>query len=163
MGIGDLLLGIVCVLLSGFVYYYSGFFPRFTSGERELPGPSFFPRFLSLFILIFGLFFIVQSLYFILRRKKGVSFGKVDIRIILKFLGVLSTGFLFGPVLSILGAIPGLTAMGIFLMRLFKVRWSVSVIYSLGLALFINWMFKGIFKMPLPDGKLILFLREVVK
>lgn len=162
MGLGDLVLGICCVALSTFVFYYSKFFPKFLSGDRELPGPSFFPRLLSFFILAFGIYFIGYGIYQLLRvnDKKGVFGGiKVKWGVLLSYLAVLSTGFIVQPVLNLLGTILGFTAIGFFLMRVFKVKWIQSLVYSLALALVINWIFRGIFKLPLPDGKIFLLLR----
>ncbi|KUK13926.1 MAG: putative tricarboxylic transport rane protein [bacterium] len=160
MEVWDLALGILCVLLSAFVFYYSGTFPKFISGDKELPGPSFFPRFVAIFILGFGLFLIVNSGLSLIKKREKIRFlDNLDKKMLLKFIAVLSTGFVVEPVLSLLGAVPGLTAISVFLMRVFRVKWIQSLIYSLALAVFIYWIFRGVFKLPLPEGKLILLFR----
>ncbi|MCS7233357.1 MAG: tripartite tricarboxylate transporter TctB family protein [Synergistetes bacterium] len=163
MGIGDLILGISCIALSIFVFYYSRFFPKYTSGAQELPGPSFFPRLLAIFIIAFGIYFVIYGIYRVLKnRDERRSFNSLefkDLRSLLSYVLVLSTGFIVYPVLNFFGTIVGFTVIGIFLMRIFKVKWITSIIYSFAMALIINWIFKGIFKLPLPDDKIFLLLR----
>lgn len=164
MGFSDLLLGSFCTAVSLFVFYYSARFPKFISGDKELPGPSFFPRLLALFILGFGLFFLAHGLYSMIKDKRGFRFEgilkRIRPKVLLSSIAVLSTAFILQPVLNLLGTILGFTITGAFLMRLFRVKWIQSLIYSFVLAVVIYLIFRVIFKLPLPEGKIFSLLRR---
>ncbi len=162
MGWSDLILSLSCFALSGFVFYHSRFFPKFTVRGEKLPGPSFFPDLLAFLILIFGFYFFVSGLTSLFKAReelrsslfKGVSLYKS-----LSFVIIIGVGFLFYPVLKIFGSVIGITLLGVFLMRFMRVRWFSSLVYSVVLALLIHWIFKVIFKLPLPEGVIFSLLR----
>jgi putative tricarboxylic transport membrane protein len=148
MRIGELVIGGVAFVLAVFVFVLTLGFPQLPDGH---PGPGLFPQLLSIIMAITGLALIGQNLSKGERRIRGE--GKAEGREEwVNILWVVGAVLCYMLISEIAGFI--LTAVGIswvLMLRLGAARLKGLVI-SVGVVLFIYWLFSQALLVPLPLG-----------
>ena len=129
MRLNDALLGAVLIGFAGWVWWLTGFFPRFPGQDY---GPNLFPR-----ILAAGI---------------GLCGAVRDPARLLSFL-LLPGAVLFYIFFSDwLGFIPTAFVLLLTLFLWFRARPVVALPVAAGMTLLMHWLFAGLMRVPLPRG-----------
>lgn len=160
---GNLILGIILVIISLFVIIYANLnFPHFKVGMKKLPGPKFFPTILSLFILICGIYEITFA-FIDKKNKKAISNTKRSFKELINDWGVQNilifsfSIILYVPIINFLGFFIGSVLISSVLLYRLNVGLLKSLIVSLILSFIIIMLFEKLFKIQLPAGILNMY------
>lgn len=134
----------IFLLLFSFVLLYQSF--AFSYSDEYGPGPGFFPVWLSGSLLILSLLYIYESIRThdsaqepVMPRGEGlkknlfVAFSLIMFVVLLNFAGFVLSGVIF-----------------LYILLYKAYRWYISAGISLGVTLFVFWLFSSIFGIPLP-------------
>lgn len=151
---GSYCFGIILLVLSFLVIYFSRSFPEFKSGDKVLPGPRFFPILLSVFFIIAGVVEIYRAyksdrkLFIKINFKYLLNKGNLDL---LLLVGLL---LIYVPLINKLGFIIGSVIFTVILMLRLNVPLFKSILVSILGITVIQIMFEKLFMIYLPDGLL---------
>lgn len=154
MRLNDALLGAVLIGFAGWVWWLTGFFPRFPGQDY---GPNLFPRILAAGIGLCGAALVLRGL-----QARGPLITLEDwVRDPARLLSFL---LLPGAVLFYifssdwLGFIPTAFALLLTLFLWFRARPVVALPVAAGMTLLMHWLFAGLMRVPLPRGLMDSFL-----
>jgi hypothetical protein len=155
----NLIYGVLLIALSIFVIMYSTGFPKYVVRGNELPGPSFFPTILSIFLIAIGLYEILKDIVDNIRKKerKVKDDSHITKRGIINILVVVAGIILFVPFIDIVGFKLGAFIFAAFLMYLLGIKFVRSLIYSAVLTAVIIVIFELLFRIPFPQGYILPF------
>jgi len=152
--LNDALLGAVLIGFAGWVWWLTGFFPRFPGQDY---GPNLFPRILAAGIGLCGAALVLRGL-----QARGPLITLEDwVRDPARLLSFL---LLPGAVLFYifssdwLGFIPTAFALLLTLFLWFRARPVVALPVAAGMTLLMHWLFAGLMRVPLPRGLMDSFL-----
>lgn len=132
----------VFFLLQSFTYSYT---------SDIGPGPGFFPIWLSGLLLILSVFYIIES--FTGRNATGESWpkGQALKNILYILVGLIAFTFLFYLVGFLIACI-------VFLLMMFykAYKWYVNALLSVGISIFLFWLFNDILGVILPLNGILL-------
>lgn len=155
----NLLYGVVLIALSIFVIMYSTGFPKYTVRGQELPGPSFFPTVLSIFLIVIGVYEILKDVVDNIKKKerKSKDDSHITKRGFINIIIVVAGIILFVPFIELVGFKLGAFVFAAALMWLLGVKILNSLIYSAVLTVVIVVIFELLFKIPFPQGYILPF------
>ncbi len=148
------IIGFLAIFLGIITIILTLHFPKFNIGEEKVPGPSFFPNIIAVFLIFVGIleFFEAKhsTRYASLQgmNKKGAANVLVVIVAILLYiislipLGFIITTFLFSLIIM-------------YLLGVGKIK---SIVYSFIVLVILILIFEKLFRIPLPGGFLNLYI-----
>ena len=149
----DVWLGIVLVGIGIFIIIISLAFPDFISAGKKLPGPSFFPRILSIILIFIGVYEILLTggNEHVIKREESFAkyfedWGKQNVLIVV--LGLILYIFL----LKWMGFVLGTFLFSSILMVRLKTGWLRGTVFSAIVVIIIMLIFEKIFRIQLPKG-----------
>lgn len=148
MRLNDTLLGALLVGFAGWIWWLTGFFPRFPGQDY---GPNLFPRILAIGIGVCGAALVVRGL-----RARGpllvIEEWMREPARVLSFL-LLPGAVLFYILASDpLGFIPTAFLLLLTLFLWFRARALIALPVAAGMTLLVHWFFAGLMRVPLPRG-----------
>lgn len=139
--------GAVIFLLALFLFVLS---LQYSYSSALGPGPGFFPTWLSGFLMLLSIWYIYDSV----KGKNASSESWPTGRSLKHILFIIISLVLFVILFSLFGF---LLAGVIFLAMLFykEYKWYTTLLMSVGITVFIYWMFNTILKVYLPLGGIL--------
>lgn len=167
MNYKNIVYGSILILLSIIVILISLEFPSYVVRGQELPGPSFFPQVISIFLILIGIYEIILGILQTFKLKKlneeGLKKEEKVIKTVITKKGlfniivVIAGIILFVPFINLVGFKLGLFIFSTILMTTFGVRLLRALIYSAIVTVIIILIFAYLFKIPFPEGILFSF------
>ncbi len=167
MNYKNIVYGSILILLSIIVILISLEFPSYAVRGQELPGPSFFPQLISIFLILIGIYEIIVGILqtFKLKKLKDEGLKKeeevrktvVTKKGLFNITVVIAGIILFVPFINLVGFKLGLLIFSTILMTTFGVRLLRALIYSAIVTVIIILIFDYLFKIPFPEGILFSF------
>lgn len=154
MRLNDALLGALLLGFAGWVWWLTGFFPRFPGQDY---GPNLFPRILATGIAICGGLLVLRGLRARGRLVVFEDWVREPARVasFLLMPGAVLFYILFS---DRLGFIPTAFAILLVLFLWFRARPLVALPVAAGMTLLVHWFFAGMMRVPLPRGLMDPFL-----
>lgn len=146
MRVGDLILGVVVVVLGGAVLVGTRTFPEMPGG---MPGPALFPRILAGLLILFGVLLIAQ----VRRPPEGEALAVSPVAVA-KGIGVLAAIAGYIALANRLGFLLTASAMVLAMMLLLGVRVRTAVPVTIAGVLLTALLFERLLRVPLPQGVL---------
>ncbi len=148
------IIGFLAIFLGIITIILTLHFPKFNIGEEKVPGPSFFPNIIAVFLIFVGIleFFEAKhsTRYASLQGVNKRGAGNVLVVIVAIFLYIIS--------LMPLGFIITTFLFSLIIMYLLGVGKIKSIVYSFIVLVILILIFEKLFRIPLPGGFLNLYI-----
>ena len=148
MRLNDALLGALLVGFAGWVWWLTGFFPRFPGQDY---GPTLCPRILAVGIGLCGAALVVRGL-----RARGplvvIEDWVRDPARLVSFLLLPAAVLAYILLSDRLGFIPTAFLLLLALFLWFRARPVVALPVAAGVTLVVHWFFASLMRVPLPRG-----------
>ena len=148
MRLNDALLGALLIGFAGWLWWLTGFFPRFPGQDY---GPNLFPRILAVGIGACGAALVVRGV-----RARGpllvIEDWARDPARLVSFLLLPAAVLAYILVSDRLGFIPTAFLLLLAMFLWFRARAIVALPVAAGVTLLVHWFFAGLMRIPLPRG-----------
>lgn len=147
---GDLIGGGIFTALGIFIFILTFQFPSLEGGH---PGPSLFPRILAILFIFFGGIIVLRGLR--AGKKEPESAPAEEIPVPRNYFDPIFVLILIGAYMilsNLLGFFITSTLILFLMMIKLRVPYLRSLVISILLTLFVNFMFYKILRVPLPTG-----------
>jgi len=149
----DVWFGIILISIAIFIIIESLAFPDFISAGKKLPGPSFFPRILSIILIVVGVYEILLTggNEHVIKREESFAEYFEDWENQNVLIVVLSL-ILYIFLLKWMGFVLGTFLFSSILMVRLKTGWLRGTVFSAIVVIIIILIFEKIFRIQLPKG-----------
>lgn len=147
MKTGDRILAGILIFLSIFVFVETSKFPKYELRGIKLPGPTFFPNLLAIFLLIAAGYLIINS--FLVQESKSTQ-TRVSRWGIFNIAFLVLMIIIFTYIVNYLGFLTSMFLISLALFLKFRVNWFKALLHSAIISFLVFFVFQQLFKVPFP-------------